>query len=913
MARHAAVQLGKTHDIASFPEPTAANLPAFRWIADVFLTDAGACRKSVDARTGFAAKSREKQRMSALLAVLQGETAITDLLCSVRKLPDPRFREEQWAVLNAALDILPQAVHELRMTFAEHGKVDFAEIALRALETLGADEPTDLGLILGSRIAHLLMDEFQDTSVLQFELARRLTAGWDPGDGRTLFLVGDPMQSIYRFRQAEVGLFLKARHSGIGDVGLQPLSLSVNFRSDPAIVDWVNQTFTTVFPAREDIAAGAVPYSASTPHETGSAADAVVVHPFLQRDDAAEADLVLELVRRAIREDSSATTAILVRARTHLPVIAGRLRDNGVPFRAVEIETLAERPAVQDLLALTRALLHRGDRLSWLAVLRAPYCGLTLADLHAIASTDRKASIRDLLERNAGQVSVDGRRRLDRVMPVLGRGLSFAGRIPLRELVESTWVALGGPHALKAEADLDDALAYLDLLAAADAGGDLPSFELFNERIERLFAHPDPEAGEAVQLMTIHKAKGLEFDNVILPGLGKPPAQDDAKLLVWVERNGPEGGELLISPSSPRRGSDSICSYVTDLDREKGRQESARLLYVGCTRAKHRLDLIGHTFVTKSGELHEPDSESLLKVLWPAVEPIFRRKLERVRSEAATKQQPEATRPARPIRRLSSAWDPLPMPEPAQWAGSLPEARGASTRSAFEGVEAVHRHVGTVVHRLLERVAREGPDQWNCGTGGRHPARYSGRSSRAGRFAVGTRPGGVQGAIRGVGDPRRSARSLDLKPARGRPKRVRIGRERSTGQFIASPLTARSSTSMAFAGSSITKPAVPAMNPSRRSSMPSRPATAANWRFTPGCGSRSRTGRCGWPCTFPRSAAGASGRRERTIPCPLGSKLLRTRRHKTASAGGTIPRPSCECRHPASPRLRLSDTRRSAS
>ena len=549
MARHAAAQLGKTHDTASFPDPTAANLPAFRWIADVFLTDAGACRKSVDARTGFAAKSREKQRMSTLLAVLQGETAIAELLCSVRKLPDPRFCEEQWAVLNAALDILPQAVHELRMAFAEHGKVDFAEIALRALETLGADEPTDLGLVLGSRIGHLLVDEFQDTSVIQFELARRLTAGWDPGDGRTLFLVGDPMQSIYRFRQAEVGLFLKARHSGIGDVGLQPLSLSVNFRSDPAIVDWVNQTFATVFPAEEDIAAGAVPYSASTPHNTGSAANAVVVHPFLERDDAAEADLVLELVRRAIKEDSNTTTAILVRARTHLPVIAGRLRDNGVPFRAVEIETLAERPAVQDLLALTRALLHRGDRLSWLAVLRAPYCGLCLADLHAIASTDRKAAIRDLLERNAGQVSLDGRQRLDRVMPVLGRALSLAGRIPLRELVESTWVALGGPHALNGQADLDDALAYLDLLAAADAGGDLPSFELFNERVERLFAHPDPEAGEAVQLMTIHKAKGLEFDNVILPGLGKPPAQDDAKLLVWVERNGPGGG----SCSSPRR------------------------------------------------------------------------------------------------------------------------------------------------------------------------------------------------------------------------------------------------------------------------------------------------------------------------------------------------------------------------
>ena len=65
---------------------------------------------------------------------------------------------------------------------------------------------------------HLLVDEFQDTSVAQFDLLERLTAGWEPGDGRTFFLVGDPMQSIYRFRQAEVGLFLKVAEGAVGQM-----------------------------------------------------------------------------------------------------------------------------------------------------------------------------------------------------------------------------------------------------------------------------------------------------------------------------------------------------------------------------------------------------------------------------------------------------------------------------------------------------------------------------------------------------------------------------------------------------------------------------------------------------------------------------------------------------------------------
>ena len=94
--------------------------------------------------------------------------------------------------------------------FAARGQVDFTEVAQARAARAGEDDaPTDLALALDYRIRHLLVDEFQDTSISQYELLARLTAGWQPGDGRTLFAVGDPMQSIYRFREAEVGVFLR--------------------------------------------------------------------------------------------------------------------------------------------------------------------------------------------------------------------------------------------------------------------------------------------------------------------------------------------------------------------------------------------------------------------------------------------------------------------------------------------------------------------------------------------------------------------------------------------------------------------------------------------------------------------------------------------------------------------------------
>jgi ATP-dependent exoDNAse (exonuclease V) beta subunit len=112
-------------------------------------------------------------------------------------MPPERYTDYQWEVLEAILKLLPYAAAHLKLVFGERGEADFTEVAQGAVRALGSPEaPTDLLLALDYRVKHILVDEFQDTSLSQWELLSLLTSEWVPGDGRTLFLVGDPMQSI---------------------------------------------------------------------------------------------------------------------------------------------------------------------------------------------------------------------------------------------------------------------------------------------------------------------------------------------------------------------------------------------------------------------------------------------------------------------------------------------------------------------------------------------------------------------------------------------------------------------------------------------------------------------------------------------------------------------------------------------
>ena len=698
-----ASEIATLREMDRFPEARLEDLERWRTVADLLLTGGGDWRKQVNKNQGFPPGHPLKRRVEQLLGRLQAEDRLLDALRRFRELPAPRFSDSQWQAMQAAVSVLTLAVVELQMVFRERGRVDFAELAIRASFALGqVDSPTDLALALGHSIRHILVDEFQDTSYTQFELLEKFTAGWETGDGHTLFLVGDPMQSIYRFRQADVSLFLKARLEGIGSIRLEPLTLSVNFRSRPEIVGWVNETFAGILPREDDLESGAVAFCKSNVVDGkpyGEDLECVGMHGFL--DDRNEAERVVELITKLAGAAGGAKVAVLVRARSHLIEIVGHLKRRSIPFQAIEIDQLGERPVIEDLMALTLALLHPSDRVSWLAILRAPWCGLALDDLHTLAAGDHRATIWELLHRQDLALSADGAARSQSILAVLEKAIAERGRRPLRDWVEGVWFRLGGPACVQDETALEDAAAYFDLLEELAQGADLADFDLFREQVNALFAQPDSEAGDGLQLMTIHKAKGLEFDTVILPGLGAIPRQEEQRLLLWLE----QGGALLLAPiSEAGQDPDPVYEYLSRVERRKTDHETARLLYVATTRARRRLHLLGTLKTKEDGSIADAASGSLLKLLWPWMSRAF---------ENLTRTEGAQDRHAvRNIRRVVAGWK-APAPAPAvEWSRQeIPTIETAPI--AFEWVSQSARHAGTALHGLMQRIAREGLEAWD--------------------------------------------------------------------------------------------------------------------------------------------------------------------------------------------------------
>ena len=736
--------------------PDADVLDQWRAVAHLLLTGTGSLRKTVNKNLGFPAKCAHKEPFVAWLEAADGQAAWVRRLNAVRDIPEPRFTDAQWEVLGAQLMTLALAVAQLRLRFADTGEVDFIEIAQRAASALGsADDPGELLLKLDASIRHLLIDEFQDTSQTQLDLLRTLTSGWQAGDGRSLFLVGDPMQSIYRFRKAEVGLFLEVADIGVGELQPDFLNLTDNFRSQAGIVDWVNRSFVSLLPKRSDAAAGAIAYSPSTAFHDALPDPAVRFHPAWSRAGAAPAeeqaeDIAVGLVRQALADHKGAKhpVAVLVRARSHLGNLTRRLAQEGIRCRAVDLVPLALRPVVADLVQLVRALSHPGDRLAWLSVLRAPYCGLTLTSLQRLFGDDHITPVPVLLERalrivrptlpaavdTAPQgslfdaapaapespsaqalLSADEFERLRQVAAVLLDKRNDSGAMPFAAWVESLWRRLGGPALYAGLSVANDAESLFQLVERLAPHGGIDPAAL-DAGISRLFAAPDAadEDDGAVEIMTMHKSKGLQFETVILYGLHRAPRGDQAPLVRFEQ----SGGRVLFGPVKPRAETeaDPVSRYLGAREARRASYEIDRLLYVAATRARKRLHLVGHVSLDEAtGQIKTPPAASLLGRLWPCLETPVPPSLQG-EAEPDAADGPEWQ--GEPLRRVASVGlaQLARLSDITVSPGFGAAARGAwgdgSEHPAWQLEAGYDAAIGTLAHAWLARIGQDGVHAW---------------------------------------------------------------------------------------------------------------------------------------------------------------------------------------------------------
>ena len=748
-------------NLDSLPEADPAALPQWHGIAEFLLTQNNEWRKSVNKNNGFPASDSKadkkfekehakniKNRYKTLVQTYAQNEHLLDILIEIRCLPEvwnatqesdkagttTWLNDTQWKILQALPRLLVMAEAQLRVLFSERSKIDFTGIEQSALLALGDNEqPTDLALQLDYKIQHILVDEFQDVSVSQYDLLKKLTAGWSENDGRTLFLVGDPMQSIYRFREAEVGKFLSTfTNQRIGQVPLQSLTLEVNFRSQQGLVTWVNDAFEKILPKQEDIANSAVNYSPVFAADD-SGAGQVVIHPLFQDDlhgssndtHQEEANQIVHTIKQvqdAIEEnerddkDLHKSIAILVRSRPQLEAIIRHLKQAGIHFQAVDIERLSHRPAIQDCLALTRALIHPADRVAWLSILRAPWCGLTLADLYVLAGKQQAMPVWSCMndELRMIKLSEDGQQRLLKLREVLNKAMPNRRRKSLRRMVEMVWMEIGGPATLEDESDLENVQTFFDVLQQEEESSDLKTLAKLEKAVEGLYAaaevHGSSEDEMNVQIMTIHKAKGLEFDIVILPGLGRGGKAEDKRLLLWQEQQRDDGGnDLLLAPIKETGvEDDKLYRYLEMLEKVKLKNEQGRLLYVAATRAREQLHLFGATKLSKEkNKISPPQKNSLLAKLWPVVESNY----QWVYTSGHGDVVKETTEPAEienHFRRHIATWKRPKPPANVYWQQS--EATVVETSDndiEFEWASETIRHVGFVVHRCIQLMAED--------------------------------------------------------------------------------------------------------------------------------------------------------------------------------------------------------------
>ncbi len=653
---------------------------------------------------------------------------------------------ERWQILEFAgrhLRVAVRLAQDWRAAKHRAGVIDYDDMIAAAARLLGEPGAADwVRFKLDSRIDHVLVDEAQDTNLLQWQVIRALVEEYFSGRGqrdqfRSLFVVGDFKQSIFGFQGADPQIYADMKDDFVGLCEAEPerwkeLPLTVNFRSVPAILDVVDRVIGHVGPQLFD-PQGVEPHVA---HKPG--AGLVMLWPPLlpnageaddedsepSDDDAPPLAQDIDMARRIAatiagwlapenplilpasgRRAAAQDILVLVRKRSGLMnALVTALHEAGVPVAGADRLNLAEPLAVADLLALVQFACQPDDDLTLAALLVSPFCGLDHDQLTGLAA-GRPGSLWA-----AVLASEDPAMAAPRA--VLAEVLRLAADVsPYRFLETILSGPLAGRRKLLARLgeEARDAIdTVLDQALACEAAG-AASLQAFIAWMaaEDLEVKRDPEAAiDAVRLMTVHGAKGLQAPIVIMAdACHVPPAEkgalvlalnNDVELPLWL----PPG---LVAPPA----------FLTDAQNERtarAAREHRRLLYVALTRAEEVLCIGG---ATKPGKLWDVHPESWYSLVDEALtdleavdDPHWPQPVRQFRSGPATVMRDDEVKPDATLLTTDRWWQRQAPAEARPPRPLAPSSLGPDT-VADPPPDAARKEAarrGTALHRLFETL-----------------------------------------------------------------------------------------------------------------------------------------------------------------------------------------------------------------
>jgi ATP-dependent helicase/nuclease subunit A len=511
--------------------------------------------------------------------------------------------------------------------------LDFDDLEIRALSLL---EHPEVMVRASERYKFFLVDEFQDTNGLQRQLLERLALSGNRGSAN-LFIVGDRKQSIYGFRGADVDVFREMTKT-LEDAGGESKPLLLNFRSQPPLIHFCNYLFKRLFQAPEEAPdsqleeLGYVQHENSEPkrelRDSGPLVELLVTTKALPDDDpkAEQDSRVLDAEQLARRISTLTQTfpdlkysdiALLFRAMTQVHIYEGVFRRANIPYQTVLGRGFYEREEITDLIQLLRFLDNKTDELALAAVLRSPLCGVSDNGLLALRCGPRLAEVatdeplkgfsssRRLYtalrrHREIAFISDEEHDLLDRAADLISRLIARRHHYSIEDLLRFAVQESEYMTVIAANFDGAQRLANVQrlftLAGRFEHSGThlIRDFVRYVEEFEAIGSRESEgqidEAANAVKLMTIHQAKGLEFPVVIIPDLQRLSRVTGDNWLLLDRHNGltlkvPDGRGQLVAG----------CTFSAFEKRHAWRElfESMRLLYVAATRARDRLILSG--------------------------------------------------------------------------------------------------------------------------------------------------------------------------------------------------------------------------------------------------------------------------------------------------------------------------------